>query len=102
MTTDKRVRINCCLERGRLFHAEGKLEQAQAEVGRALAAALATRFVNEQADCYRERARLAYESGDEGEAKGCYEKALEIFQRHGYWAKAEALQKEIAEKFPQV
>ncbi len=100
ITKDKRLKINCHLELGRAIHIlQNYLLEAKKEVELALQLALPTRFVNEQADCYRELARITFEEGDKEKSRDYYQKALEIYKKYGYSAKAEAIEEEIAKRF---
>jgi len=96
---EKRLVINCHLEIGRLFHAQGNISKAKDEIKLALDLSLSTKFVNEQGDCYRELARIAYEDDKKDESRKFYQKALEIYNSHGYSAKAQMIRHEFAGKF---
>ncbi|MGC9048951.1 MAG: tetratricopeptide repeat protein [Patescibacteria group bacterium] len=99
-TKEKRLKINCHLEIGRLFHVQGDISKAKKEIELALKLALSTKFANEQGDCYRELARIAYEEDRKDESQKFYQKALKIYDSHGYSAKARALMREeIAKRF---
>ena len=98
-TKERRVKINCHLEMGRLFHAQGDISGAKKEVELALKIARPTKFMNEKGDCYRELARIAYREGKKKESRGFYQKALEIFDVHGYTDKARKMREEISERF---
>jgi tetratricopeptide (TPR) repeat protein len=99
ITNDSRLRINCHLELGRLFHAQSNLGQAKEEVNKALRLALHTQFISEQGDCYRQLARIAYEEGDKEGSHNFYLKALRIYDDYGYDRKSERLMKEMNQKF---
>lgn len=98
-TREKRLKINCYLEIGRLFHAQGDISEAEGKIQLALKLALPTKFVNEQGDCYRELARIAYKKNEKDKSQKFYQKALEIYRDHGYSAKVKAMEDEIVKKF---
>ena len=98
-TKEKRLKINCHLELGRLFHTQQNTTQAKKEINLALKLALPTKFVNEQGDCYRELARINYEENKKSVSQKFYQKAFNIYHQHGYSAKARAIKNEVSEKF---
>ncbi len=98
LSREKRLEINSHLELGRLFYAQGNFSKAKEEIELALKLALATKFVNEQGDCYRELARIAAQENRKEKSQEFYQKALEIYRRYGYAAKTQALSKEVNEK----
>lgn len=98
-TKEKRLKINCHLEIGRLYHVQGNISKAKEEIELALGLALPTKFVNEQGDCYRELVRIAYEEDKKDKSWEFYQKALEIYKSYGYLAKVKAMEDEIAKRF---
>ena len=98
-TKERRLIINCHLEIGRLYHTQGNISKAKEEIELALNLALSTKFVNEQGDCYRELARIAYEEGAKDKSREFYQKALKIYKVHGYSAKVKTIEDEIVKKF---
>jgi tetratricopeptide (TPR) repeat protein len=95
LTTDQRVGINSHLELGRLFHVQGKLVEARAEILLALNMTRHTEWVNERADCCRELARIAQESGNLAESMEFYRRAYALYEDYGYRAKAMATMEEM-------
>jgi len=98
-TKEKRLVINCHLEIGRLYHAQGNIPKAKEEIELALNLASPTKFVNEQGDCFRELARIAYKENKKDKSREFYQKALEIYNSHGYSVKAQAIEDEIKRSF---
>ncbi len=94
-TTDKKLKINCHLELGRLYNIQENLLKAKEELQTALKLLPRRSFVNERADCYRELARIARKEHDRKTSSEMYKKAFYLYKKHGYIAKEMEIKKEM-------
>jgi tetratricopeptide (TPR) repeat protein len=97
-TTDKRLKINCHLELGRLYNIQGDILKAKEELKSAFKLIPRRSFINERADCYRELARIAKKEHDKKTSSEMYNKALELYKKHGYLIKEKEIEKEMHHK----
>ncbi len=78
ITKEKRLKINCYLEIGSLFCAQGDISKAKEKIDLALKLALSTKFTNEQGDCYRELARVSYKENKKKKVRNSIKKPLKF------------------------
>ena len=87
-TKDKRLKINCNLELGRLYLQKKDLSEARDYLLEAIRLVKNTQFVNEKGDCYRELGHLHFQQGDFVSSNENYTKAFQFYSQYGFKEKS--------------